>query len=99
VLGLESDALAPEALGAFLNSAYRCLKNDRDGNAIGTRVDAAEAVPSYLAYVFALHRRVLGGDAPDIYAWPKHHSSTCLRPSSVTACAALPKHYVVVRSQ
>ncbi|MFB4282521.1 hypothetical protein ACBJ59_45010 [Nonomuraea sp. MTCD27] len=54
----EADVVGREALGVFLNSAYRCLKNGRDGNRVGVLLDGAETVPSYLAYVFALHGRV-----------------------------------------
>ncbi|MEV4468781.1 hypothetical protein [Nonomuraea sp. NPDC049504] len=54
----EAGVVAHEALGAFLNSAYRCLKNARDGNVMGTLLDGAETVPAYLTYVFALHGRV-----------------------------------------
>lgn len=54
----EAAELAPAILDAFLNSVYRCLKNDRDGNALAARLDGAEAVPHYLTYIFALHGRV-----------------------------------------
>ncbi|WP_328991910.1 nucleotidyltransferase domain-containing protein [Kribbella sp. NBC_01245] len=54
----EAGQLAPGVLDAFLNSVYRCLKNDRDGNEVGARMDGAEAIPHYLTYVFALHGRV-----------------------------------------
>jgi predicted nucleotidyltransferase len=54
----EAAQLAPETLDAFLNSVYRCLKDDRDGNTIGARLDGAEAIPHYLTYVFALHGRI-----------------------------------------
>ncbi|MCF6470749.1 hypothetical protein FAF44_20475 [Nonomuraea sp. MG754425] len=54
----ESEAVAVAALGAFLNSAYRCLKNDRDANSLAARLDGAEAASHYLTYVFALHGRV-----------------------------------------
>jgi predicted nucleotidyltransferase len=54
----EANEMAPAVLDGFLNSLYRCLKNDRDGNIHGARLDAAEALPSYLTYVFALHERV-----------------------------------------
>lgn len=54
----EAAQLAPEVLDGFLNSVYRCLKNDRDGNTAGARLDGAEAIPHYLTYVFALHGRV-----------------------------------------
>ncbi|MFC6082968.1 hypothetical protein [Sphaerisporangium aureirubrum] len=54
----EAAAVAPAALDAFLNGVYRCLKNARDGDATGARLDAAEALPHHLTYVFALHGRV-----------------------------------------
>lgn len=54
----EASECAPGLLDAFLNSIYRCLKNDRDGNTVAARLDAAECVPFHLAYVFALHERV-----------------------------------------
>jgi hypothetical protein len=54
----EAAQLAPEILDGFLNSVYRCLKNDRDGNTVGARLDGAEAIPHYLTYVFALHGRI-----------------------------------------
>lgn len=44
-------------LDAFLNSAYRALKNDRDGNPFAYQLDAADAIGFHLYYVFALHRR------------------------------------------
>ncbi|SCK19998.1 Predicted nucleotidyltransferase [Streptomyces sp. WMMB 714] len=54
----EAAESAPVLLDAFLNSLYRCLKNDRDGDALAARLDAAESVPFYLGYVFALEGRV-----------------------------------------
>ncbi|TYB59840.1 hypothetical protein FXF51_33055 [Nonomuraea sp. PA05] len=54
----EARVLAPQALGGFLNGVYRCLKNDRAGDALGARLDGAESLPYYLEYVFALHGRV-----------------------------------------
>lgn len=54
----EAAQRAPLILDAFLNSLYRCVKNDRDGNLAGARLDGAEAVPPYLTYLFALHHRV-----------------------------------------
>ncbi|MGW1280924.1 hypothetical protein ACWD4V_28750 [Streptomyces tsukubensis] len=54
----ESAVLAPEQLDAFLSSAYRSLKGDRDGQPLATGLDAAEAVPYFLSYVFAAHNRV-----------------------------------------
>lgn len=54
----EAAALAPGFLDAFLNSAYRCVKSARDGQVLAAGLDAAEAVPYFLTYVFALHNRV-----------------------------------------
>lgn len=54
----EGAVLAPEYLDAFLNSAYRCLKSARDGQPLAAGLDAAEAVPYYLTYLFAAHNRV-----------------------------------------
>ncbi|MFC0628975.1 aminoglycoside 6-adenylyltransferase [Kribbella deserti] len=54
----EAAQLAPAILDGFLNSAYRCLKNNRDGNTVAARLDGAEAISPYLTYVFALHDRV-----------------------------------------
>lgn len=51
-------ARAGGALDAFLNSYYRALKNSRDGNALAASLDAAEAVPRLLDFVFAAERRV-----------------------------------------
>jgi hypothetical protein len=54
----EAAATAPGALDAFLNGLYRCLKSDRDGDPFAARLDAAEALPLHLGYVFTLHQRV-----------------------------------------
>jgi len=54
----EAAESAPVLLDAFLNSLYRCLKNDRDGNTLAARLDAAESLPFHLGYVFALEGRV-----------------------------------------
>ena len=54
----EADRAAPLVLDGFLNAVYRCVKSDRSGRRLAARLDGAEAVPGYLAYVFALHRRV-----------------------------------------
>jgi hypothetical protein len=54
----EAFAIGREALGGFLNSVYRCMKNARDGNLLGVRLDGAEAVPACLSHLFALHGRV-----------------------------------------
>lgn len=54
----EASRTATGVLDAFLNGLYRCVKNDRDGNATAARLDAAESLPHHLTYVFALHERV-----------------------------------------
>lgn len=53
-----AEARAAGALDAFLNSYYRVLKNDRDGNAFAASLDAAEAVPRLLDFVFTAEHRV-----------------------------------------
>ncbi|TDC74352.1 hypothetical protein E1283_16025 [Streptomyces hainanensis] len=54
----EADSLAAGHLDAFVNSAYRALKNHRDGHPLAGHLDAAEAAPPLLTHVFALERRV-----------------------------------------
>ena len=54
----EASGTATGVLDAFLNSLYRCCKNDRDGDAVAARLDAVESLPFHLTYVFALHGRV-----------------------------------------
>ena len=49
---------AGAALDAYLNSYHRALKNGRDGNHVAASLDAAEAVPSLLQFVFTAERRV-----------------------------------------
>ncbi len=51
-------ARAGVALDAFLNSYYRALKNERDGNQMASSLDAAESVPWVLEFVFTVERRV-----------------------------------------
>ncbi|GAA5037498.1 putative nucleotidyltransferase [Thermocatellispora tengchongensis] len=41
----EAGQVAGAALGEFVNSAYRWLKNHRDGRATEARLDAAESIP------------------------------------------------------
>lgn len=48
---------AAGALDAYLNSYHRALKNDRDGNHVAARLDAAEAVPRLVEFVFTAERR------------------------------------------
>lgn len=54
----EAASLAPRLLDQFLNSIYRCLKNERDGRELAARMDAAEAIRPMIGYVFALDSRV-----------------------------------------
>ncbi|MGP4112671.1 hypothetical protein ACTWP5_17390 [Streptomyces sp. 4N509B] len=54
----EAHAQAAGSLDAFVNAAYRALKNLRDGLATQGRLDAAEALPYLLAHAFARERRV-----------------------------------------
>jgi predicted nucleotidyltransferase len=46
-----------EWLDAYANSLYRSVKNDRDGHALGSRLDAADSVRALLELLFALDRR------------------------------------------
>lgn len=54
----QAAAIAPEMLDGFLNSVYRSAKDERDGNPIAARLDAAESLGGYLTYLFALHQRI-----------------------------------------
>ncbi|NUU23840.1 MAG: hypothetical protein HOV68_20410 [Streptomycetaceae bacterium] len=54
----EASRTAADALDAFLNAVYRSAENARDGYALASRLDAAEAVTPYLTCLFALHGRV-----------------------------------------
>ena len=47
-----------DRLDGWVNFAYRALKNDRDGRALETRLDAAESVPWLLDVVFTIEGRV-----------------------------------------
>lgn len=55
---MEAGRVLPGALDHFLNAVYRSVKNDRDGDALAARMDAAESMGGYLTYIFALHHRV-----------------------------------------
>ncbi|UUU33154.1 hypothetical protein JIX56_26610 [Streptomyces sp. CA-210063] len=44
-------------LDAYANSLYRSVKNDRDGQALAARLDAADSVGALLETLFALDRR------------------------------------------
>jgi hypothetical protein len=46
-----------EWLDAYANSLYRSVKNDRDGQALGARLDAADSIRYLLELLFALDRR------------------------------------------
>jgi hypothetical protein len=48
---------ASEWLDAYANSLYRAVKNDRDGNALAARLDAADSIRFLLELLFALDHR------------------------------------------
>lgn len=48
---------AGELLDAYANSLYRSLKNDRDGQHLAARLDAADSVRFLLELLFTLDRR------------------------------------------
>jgi predicted nucleotidyltransferase len=54
----EAAELGPQVLDGFLNFVYRCVKSDRDGDLLSARLDAAQALPGFLTYIFALHHRI-----------------------------------------
>ncbi|WP_330291135.1 hypothetical protein [Streptomyces sp. NBC_00576] len=57
---LDADEAFREAggwLDAYANSLYRSVKNDRDGQALAARLDAAESIRFLLELLFALDRR------------------------------------------
>ncbi|QYX79336.1 hypothetical protein [Streptomyces akebiae] len=57
---LDADEAGREAaayLDAYANSLYRSVKNDRDGQALAARLDAADSVRYLLELLFALDRR------------------------------------------
>ncbi|MFA6963508.1 MAG: hypothetical protein WC227_02220 [Patescibacteria group bacterium] len=45
-------------LDGYINSYYRSIKNDRDGDTLSSRLDASESVPLLLTALFALHGRI-----------------------------------------
>lgn len=58
---LESDKvqkIAHDALGGYLNSLHRSLKNLRDGNVLAGHLDATETIPRILTFIFAIEKRV-----------------------------------------
>jgi predicted nucleotidyltransferase len=61
------------ALGAYTNSLYRSLKCLRNGNALGARLEAADAIGHALTVIFALegrHRPYYGYLARELEARP-----------------------------
>lgn len=57
---LDADEAGREAaayLDAYANSLYRSVKNDRDGQALAARLDAADSVRYLLDLLFTLDRR------------------------------------------
>lgn len=51
-------SIAHDALGGYLNSLYRSLKNLRDGNEFAAHLDAIETIPRILTFIFAIENRV-----------------------------------------
>lgn len=51
-------ATAAEPLDGFVNLLYRSLKNARVGETTGALLDAQEAIPWFLEFVFGVHGRV-----------------------------------------
>ena len=47
-----------ESLDAFINQVYRAAKCHRDGDTLAAHLEAANAIPSLLTAMFALHGRV-----------------------------------------
>lgn len=50
--------VAKNALGGYLNSLYRSVKNHRDGNIFASHFDACESFPWLLIFLFAVEGRV-----------------------------------------
>ncbi len=50
--------VAKNALGGYLNSLYRSIKNRRDGNILASHFDACESLPWLLTFLFAIEGRV-----------------------------------------
>src|SRR3990167_4490027 len=46
--------VAKNALGGYLNSLYRSVKNSRDGNTFASHFDACESLPWLLTFLFAV---------------------------------------------
>ncbi len=54
----QSLKVAKNALGSYLNSLYRSVKNHRDGNIFASHFDSCESLPWLLAFLFAVEGRV-----------------------------------------
>jgi len=50
--------VAKNALGGYLNSLYRSIKNCRDGNMFASHFDACESLPWLFTFLFAIEGRV-----------------------------------------
>lgn len=53
----QTDKIVHDALGGYLNSLHRSLKNLRDGNTLAGHLDACETIPRILTFVFAIEGR------------------------------------------
>jgi len=54
----DAQGLAAERLDGYVNAYYRAAKNLRSGLVVEARLDAVEAVPLLLDFLFAVHGRV-----------------------------------------
>ncbi|MCR4328226.1 MAG: nucleotidyltransferase domain-containing protein [Patescibacteria group bacterium] len=50
--------IAKGALDGYLNSLYRSIKNQRDGNMEAFHLDAVESIPNFLRFIFSVEGRV-----------------------------------------
>ena len=56
--GRVDPATAGEPVDGYVNCYYRAAKNARDGRPLEARLDAAESIPHFLEFLFAVHGRV-----------------------------------------
>jgi hypothetical protein len=54
----DAQKIARSALGGYLNSLHRSLKNIRDKNILAGHLDATETIPELLTFIFAIEERV-----------------------------------------
>lgn len=54
----KAQKIAQDALGGYLNSLHRSLKNLRDGNMLAGYLDAIETIPKIITFIFAIEERV-----------------------------------------